>query len=106
MAQPRDRVLEDLRARIVRLERPGRAERPILPFGIAAIDEHLPQGALVRGALHEVTGSGLGAPSTARRRYCSSPGCWPGSTGRCCGACGRAICSPRPWPGSGCTPIG
>lgn len=32
----------------------GKSHRPVLPFGIAAIDSHLPGGGLVRGALHDV----------------------------------------------------
>src|SRR5258706_11355871 len=33
-------------------------ERAVLPFGIKAIDEHLPEGGLALGALHEVAGGG------------------------------------------------
>ncbi len=32
----------------------------VLPFGIKAIDEHLPEGGLALGALHEVAGGGNG----------------------------------------------
>lgn len=61
MAQTRQRVLHDLRARITRLEWIGGHSHPVLPFGVAAIDAHLPQGGLSRGALHEIAGGGLGA---------------------------------------------
>jgi protein ImuA len=33
----------------------------VLPFGIKAIDRHLPEGGLALGALHEVAGGGNGA---------------------------------------------
>jgi protein ImuA len=33
----------------------------VLPFGISAIDRHLPEGGLALGALHEVAGGGNGA---------------------------------------------
>ena len=53
--------MPELRARIARLE--GRAVhgRPTLPFGVAVIDRVLPEGGLVRGALHEIAGGGSGA---------------------------------------------
>jgi protein ImuA len=53
-------ALEELKERIARLERGAAwqagAMRPVLPFGIAAIDRHLPGGGLAQGALHEVSG--------------------------------------------------
>ena len=49
--------LEQLRAKIARLERRG-AARGVIPFGAAAIDRHLPDGGLLRGALHEIAGTG------------------------------------------------
>jgi hypothetical protein len=33
----------------------------VLPFGVEAIDQHLPEGGLALGALHEVAGCGNGA---------------------------------------------
>ncbi|TZG25750.1 ImuA family protein [Sphingomonas montanisoli] len=49
-------VIEELRARIASIE--GVATRhAVLPFGIAAIDAHLPGGGIASGALHEVAGS-------------------------------------------------
>jgi protein ImuA len=59
------RVLDDLRARIAHLEYAGRPRRPVVPFGVPAIDAHLPQGGLSRGALHDVAGGGLGAVHAA-----------------------------------------
>jgi protein ImuA len=50
-----------LRADIQRIEAGGRARRDVLPFGIAPLDEHLPQGGLRLGALHEVAGGSAGA---------------------------------------------
>jgi protein ImuA len=55
------RVLDELRDRIARIEQAGRPQRPVVPFGIAAIDARLPRGGLVLGALHEIGGGGLGA---------------------------------------------
>ena len=54
-------VLNALRERIQRLE--GGAARPhtVLPFGLQAIDQHLPEGGQAFGALHEVAGGGNGA---------------------------------------------
>jgi len=57
---PPDRTpLDQLRARIARLERSESAVRPpAIPFGLPAIDAHLPGGGLAAGALHEVAGAG------------------------------------------------
>jgi protein ImuA len=53
-----DRI-EKLRRRIARIEQNGRgAGASMLPFGVAAIDAHLPGGGLLLGALHEVSGLG------------------------------------------------
>jgi protein ImuA len=46
-----------LRRQIERLEGSAQARAP-LPFGIAALDDHLPGGGLARGALHEVVEAG------------------------------------------------
>lgn len=49
-------VIHDLRARIASIE--GAAKpRGVTPFGVAAIDRHLPGGGLVSGAMHEIAGS-------------------------------------------------
>lgn len=50
-----------LRAEIERIEASARADRSMLPFGLPVLDEHLPGGGLVLGALHEVAGGGNGA---------------------------------------------
>ena len=50
-----------LRADIARIEAGARRGRAVLPFGVAAIDQHLPAGGLLLGALHEVAGGGNGA---------------------------------------------
>jgi protein ImuA len=39
----------------------GRRARAVLPFGVEAIDRHLPDGGLLCGAVHEVTGAADGA---------------------------------------------
>ena len=54
-ARADQRILHDLRARIARIEHAGRPAHAVLPFGVAAIDRHLPQGGLVLGAVHQVT---------------------------------------------------
>jgi protein ImuA len=54
-------VVEALRERIRCLEGRARHQRAVLPFGVKAIDERLPEGGLALGALHEVTGGGNGA---------------------------------------------
>jgi protein ImuA len=54
-------IVEELRARIRRLEGAAARRRLVLPFGIKAIDRHLPGGGLALGALHEVAGGGNGA---------------------------------------------
>jgi len=53
--------IEALRERIRCLEGGARHRRSVLPFGIEAIDGHLPEGGLALGALHEVAGGGNGA---------------------------------------------
>jgi hypothetical protein len=54
-------VVAALRERIRCLEVGARDRRAVLPFGIRAIDERLPEGGLALGALHEVAGGGNGA---------------------------------------------
>jgi protein ImuA len=54
-------ILKALRECIQRLEGGAARRRAVLPFGIDAIDQHLPEGGLALGALHEVTGGGNGA---------------------------------------------
>jgi len=54
-------IVDKLRARIKRLESAAARRRLVLPFGIQAIDRHLPGGGLALGALHEVAGGGNGA---------------------------------------------
>jgi protein ImuA len=53
--------IEELRARIRRLESAASRRRTVLPFGIKELDRHLPGGGLALGALHEVAGGGNGA---------------------------------------------
>jgi protein ImuA len=54
-------VLTALRERIQRLEGGAARHRTVLPFGIKAIEQHLPEGGLALGALHEVAGGSSGA---------------------------------------------
>jgi protein ImuA len=53
-------TVAELCRQIERLEGSAQAHAP-LPFGIAAVDNHLPGGGLVRGALHEVVEAGPAA---------------------------------------------
>ncbi|WP_457091105.1 ImuA family protein [Microvirga sp. P5_D2] len=53
-------TVAELRRQIERLEGSARTRVP-LPFGIAAVDDHLPGGGLARGALHEVVEAGPAA---------------------------------------------
>ncbi len=50
--------MDTLRSRIARLERRPAARTGVLRFGVPAIDQHLPGGGLLAGALHEVAGEG------------------------------------------------
>src|SRR4051794_38534288 len=61
MAPASARVLDKLRDQIARTEQGGRSQRSVVPFGVGAIDDRLPQGGLILGALHEIAGGGLGA---------------------------------------------
>ena len=54
-------VIAELRDRIERIEGFQASRREVLPFGVDAIDRHLPGGGLAMGALHEVAGGGNGA---------------------------------------------
>jgi protein ImuA len=54
-------TIDALRERIRCLEGGAGHRRVVLPFGIKAIDERLPEGGLALGALHEVAGGGNGA---------------------------------------------
>ena len=49
-------IIAELRAHIAEIEGVG-ARHQALPFGVAAIDRHLPAGGLISGALHEFAGS-------------------------------------------------
>jgi protein ImuA len=53
-------AVAELRRQIDRLEGDSRT-RKTLPFGVAAVDDHLPGGGLARGALHEVVEAGPAA---------------------------------------------
>ena len=56
---PQISQIESLRAQILALERRGSPTGPgTLPFGIDAIDRHLPGGGLTLGAVHDVQAAG------------------------------------------------
>ena len=50
--------LAALRASIAHVGRPAKTAGTALPFGVGAVDGHLPGGGLALGALHEVAGGG------------------------------------------------
>lgn len=50
--------LAQLRQQMQRIECPQVGQRSCLPFGVEALDAHLPGGGLALGALHEVAGGG------------------------------------------------
>jgi protein ImuA len=54
----RELLLADLRRRIDGLDRRGTGREGVLPFGVPALDAHLPGGGLALGALHEVMEEG------------------------------------------------
>jgi protein ImuA len=56
-------TVKALRECIRCLEGGARHGRAVLPFGINAIDERLPESGLALGALHEVAGGGNGEAS-------------------------------------------
>lgn len=47
-----------LKASIARIGRAAKTTGAVLPFGLPAIDDHLPGGGLALGALHEIAGGG------------------------------------------------
>jgi len=53
----RQALLDQLRAKLARLDHPAPAARPILPLGVPAVDRALPGGGLARGCLHELCGA-------------------------------------------------
>src|SRR5215212_6382903 len=59
-------ALSELRERIGRLECRGRS-REALPFGVRAVDRHLPGGGLALDALHEVMETGAASEHAAAR---------------------------------------
>lgn len=57
-----ENLVQELRSKLDKITGERRAElRAVLPFGLEAIDQHLPDGGLRLGALHEVAGGGNGA---------------------------------------------
>lgn len=61
LATPTHRAFEALRAEIAKIEAGGRAGKGVLPFGVPELDQRLPGGGLLLGAVHEVAGGGSGA---------------------------------------------
>jgi protein ImuA len=51
-------AIAELRARLERMTAHGGSTAGVLPFGIEAVDEHLPGGGLCLGHLHEVIEAG------------------------------------------------
>jgi protein ImuA len=76
----------------------------VLPFGIKAIDRHLPGGGLALGALHEVAGGGNGTINGAAAALFAA-GIAARTRGKILWCLTRRTSSPRPSrkPGSGPT---
>jgi protein ImuA len=63
--QSRAAVMTELR-RLLRVPQDWREDRPqALPFGVATVDSHLPEGGLAGGALHEIVPATAGASAAA-----------------------------------------
>ncbi len=77
-------VAEELRRLLPRMEGFRSEKAKAFPFGLAAIDSHLPQGGLAGGALHEVVPEDGGTPAAfgfivaLLGRVCSPPPCGEG----------------------------
>src|SRR3954453_17357470 len=96
-------ALSELRERIGRLEGRGRP-RKALPFGVRAVDRHLPAAGSPSTRFTRLWRPGLQASMRPRQR-CSLPASWRATKDQSCGALGSAISSPRlsqPW---ACIPI-
>jgi protein ImuA len=65
MSDFRGKALSALRAEIAALERGGRGDCAVLPFGAPQIDERLPGGGLPLGRWHEIGGAGLETETAA-----------------------------------------
>jgi len=61
MVAAENATLAKLREQIERIEGKQMSTRSVLPFGVEAIDRHLPGGGLALGALHEIAGGANGA---------------------------------------------
>ena len=96
--------IEELRERIRRLEGAAGRRRLVLPFGIKAIDRHLPGGGLALGALHEVAGGGNGAIDGAAAALFTA-GIAARTRGKVLWCLTRQDCSPRPSRKPGSCPI-
>jgi protein ImuA len=59
--------LDALRESVRAIERGGAERRPVLPFGVAGIDDRLAEGGIAGAALHEAAGAdaGMGADAAA-----------------------------------------
>lgn len=62
-------TIAEMRRYLERAGRPGCESSEILPFGVDAIDQHLPQGGLARGHLHEAIEGELPVSMPARTLF-------------------------------------
>jgi protein ImuA len=85
MADFRGKGLAALRAEIAALERGGRADSAVLPFGDTAVDALLPGGGLPLGRWHEVVGEGLEGET------CAAPAAFAGLMASPLAARGEAV---------------
>ena len=81
-------AIDELRETLRAIEGDGHRRRPVLPFGIGAIDTRVADGGLRLDALHEVAAKGAGGWP----RCCRGP-IWArtGSHGRSCGPAWRRL---------------
>src|SRR5579864_5239110 len=87
LARNRAAVMAELRRLLPRM---GEQRKP-LPFGLAAIDSHLPDGGLACGALHEVMPRTEGCIAAAFGFIAAVLACISSNNGAA-----RAACSPPP----------
>ena len=95
-------LLSVLREQVARIEGYGAGPaRPVVPFGIPALDGGLPQGGLARGALHEVAGAGANVEHASAAALLVA-GIRHAPGGRCSGHRSALTSSRRPWRQWGC----
>jgi protein ImuA len=80
----RGAVVAELRARIAAIERGGEIGQRVVPLGLTDLDEVLPEGGLIGGAVHEATGDAAAGFAAMVSGRLGGPVLW------CVDAVGRA----------------